>query len=198
METAESGAQPEPQYAGFLRRFAAALIDGMLVGLVYEAMLLLAINLWVPKSALPADDFAITEVKIAVFMVGTVDSIFLLAIPLVLLFGPTGVFNGMNADDWASLPRNLLWYLVPLSVNWLYRAIMESSSQQATIGKLLLQIRVADIAGNRISFWRATARHFSKMISSIMLLIGFLMAAWTKKRQALHDKMSGCIVVRSL
>lgn len=197
MEIAKSGAQLEPRYAGFWRRFAAALIDGMLVGLVYEAMLLLAINLWVPKAALPADDFAITEVKIAVFMVGTVDSIFLLAIPLVLFFGPNGVFNGMNADDWASLPRNLLWYLVPLSVNWLYRAIMESSSRQATIGKQLLKIRVADLAGTRISFWRATARHFSKMISSSILPIGFLMAAWTKKKQSLHDKIAGCLVIRS-
>jgi uncharacterized RDD family membrane protein YckC len=161
-------------------------------------MILLALHFWVPHTALPEDQFAITEIKIAVFLVGTVDSIFLVAIPQVLFFGPTGVFNGMNADDWASLPGNLLWYSVPLTVNWLYRAIMESSNKQATIGKLLLKVRVADLAGNRISFWRATVRHFSKMISSSILLTGFLMAGWTKKKQALHDKVSGCLVIRSV
>ncbi|HIJ84802.1 MAG TPA: hypothetical protein HPQ00_11465, partial [Magnetococcales bacterium] len=83
-----------------------------------------------------------------------------------------------------------------LFMYWLYYAIMESSPRQATFGKKLLKIKITDIHGNRISFGRASGRFFGKIPSGLLLLIGYLMAAFTSKKQALHDMMAGCLVVR--
>lgn len=79
---------------------------------------------------------------------------------------------------------------------WLYEALMTSSRTQATLGKMAVGIRVTDMAGGRISFGRATGRHFAKIISAIILGIGYIMAAFTDKRQALHDMMASTLVVR--
>ena len=81
-------------------------------------------------------------------------------------------------------------------VSWLYFAIMESSSRQATLGKSLMGIYVTGIDGQRISFLRATGRHFAKIISAIILLIGFIMAAFTERKQALHDMIASTLVLR--
>lgn len=81
-------------------------------------------------------------------------------------------------------------------VYWLYGALMESSSRQATLGKMALGIIVTDMNGDRISFGRASGRHFAKFISYIILLIGFLMAGFTEKKQALHDMIAGCLVTK--
>ena len=72
---------------------------------------------------------------------------------------------------------------------------MESSVKRATLGKMALGIAVTDVDGRRITFMRATGRHFAKMISGLILLIGYLMAAWTKKKQGLHDILAGTLVV---
>jgi uncharacterized RDD family membrane protein YckC len=79
---------------------------------------------------------------------------------------------------------------------WLYEALMESSAKQATLGKMLLGLMVTDEAGNRISFARASGRHFAKYISSFTLFIGYIMAGFTAKKQALHDMIAGTLVVR--
>ena len=76
-----------------------------------------------------------------------------------------------------------------------YYVGQESSTQQATIGKRALGIIVTDMHGNRISTGRATGRYFGKILSGLILLIGYLMAAFTEKKQALHDKMAGTLVV---
>lgn len=79
---------------------------------------------------------------------------------------------------------------------WLYHALMESSGSQATVGKLALGIKVTDLDGQRIGFGRATGRFFGKIISSFILNIGYLMAAFTARKQGLHDIMADCLVVR--
>lgn len=81
---------------------------------------------------------------------------------------------------------------------WLYFALCESSAWQATPGKLALGLRVTDEYGQRIGFGRATGRYFGKYISALILGIGFLMAGWTARKQALHDLMAGCCVVRKV
>ncbi|MGH2569213.1 MAG: RDD family protein [Bacteroidota bacterium] len=78
---------------------------------------------------------------------------------------------------------------------WLYYALMESSSKQGTLGKMALSIVVTDMNGNRISFGRATGRYFAKFLSSIIFYIGYIMAAFTEKKQALHDMIAGCVVI---
>jgi uncharacterized RDD family membrane protein YckC len=79
---------------------------------------------------------------------------------------------------------------------WLYFAIMESSAKGATLGKMLLHLRVTDMKGDRISFARATGRFFAKALGILTFYIGFLIAVFTAKKQALHDLISGCLVVR--
>ena len=81
-------------------------------------------------------------------------------------------------------------------VVWLYFAVCESSRWQATIGKLALGLRVTDEYGRRIGFAQATGRYFGKFVSVFSIGVGFLLAAWTARRQALHDDMAGCCVVR--
>jgi uncharacterized RDD family membrane protein YckC len=78
---------------------------------------------------------------------------------------------------------------------WLYFAVQESGVEQATIGKKLLGLKVTDLNGERISFGKATGRYFAKIISGIILLIGYIMAAFTDKKQALHDMIAGTLVV---
>ena len=86
--------------------------------------------------------------------------------------------------------------LVSLVGGWLYFALMESSRFQGTLGKLAVQIKVTDLEGNRLTFGRATGRHFGKIVSGLILLVGYLMVAFTEKKQGLHDIMAGCLVVR--
>ena len=86
--------------------------------------------------------------------------------------------------------------IVSLVINWLYFAYMESSENQATIGKMALNLKVTDLRGERISFGRATGRFFSKYVSSLTLLIGYIMAAFTERKQALHDMIAGTLVMK--
>ncbi|TFH51970.1 MAG: hypothetical protein E4G89_01815 [Methanothrix sp.] len=85
--------------------------------------------------------------------------------------------------------------LILLVMWWLYFAIMESSPKGATLGKMLLHLRVTDMKGDRISFARATGRFFGKALGILTLYIGFLIAVFTAKKQALHDLISGCLVI---
>jgi uncharacterized RDD family membrane protein YckC len=86
--------------------------------------------------------------------------------------------------------------LLGIVVAWLYYAIQETSPKQATLGKQALGIVVTDLQGKRIDFVKATIRYFSKIISSIILLIGYIMAAFTEKKQALHDMIAGTLVLK--
>jgi uncharacterized RDD family membrane protein YckC len=82
-------------------------------------------------------------------------------------------------------------------VNWIYEASLESSSYQATLGKMALGLKVTDLEGRRISFARATGRHFAKILSGMILLIGYIIAGFSTRKQALHDMIAGTLVVRS-
>lgn len=86
--------------------------------------------------------------------------------------------------------------LFSIVIAWLYGALMESSSWQATLGKRAVGLVVTDMNGSRISFARATGRHFAKIISALILLIGYIMAGFTDKKQALHDLVAGTLVYK--
>ena len=79
---------------------------------------------------------------------------------------------------------------------WLYFALLESSAWSATLGKRALGLRVTDSSGAHIRFGRATRRLAAKLVSAAPLGLGFLMAAFTARRQALHDLLAGTLVVR--
>lgn len=81
-------------------------------------------------------------------------------------------------------------------ITWLYFTISESSPWQATLGKKLLGLRVTDEAGNRIGFGRANGRYWSKILSALILLIGFIMVAFTEKKQGLHDKIAATLIFK--
>ncbi len=121
------------------------------------------------------------------------------ALWLALMLGLGKVAGGGITRDHGLL----LLYIGPGSVaadlavlfGWLYCAGFESSAWQATLGKRLLGIAVTDENGDRISFLRATCRHFSKALSALPLLIGFLITPFTARKQALHDLVSRSLVV---
>jgi len=105
-------------------------------------------------------------------------SVNIINVPLAELMKFSGIFN-----------------LMGLIFNWLYYASMESSGCQATLGKMAWGLCVTDLDGKRISFGRATGRYFGKILSGLISCIGFLMIAFTRKKQALHDMMAGTLVV---
>lgn len=96
-------------------------------------------------------------------------------------------------DDLAVL--EVMENILGIILIWVYFAVMESSPTQGTLGKMALGIKVTDLEGNKIDFPRATRRHFAKIISVLILYIGFIMVAFTQEKQGLHDMMAGCLVV---
>jgi uncharacterized RDD family membrane protein YckC len=82
---------------------------------------------------------------------------------------------------------------------WLYYACMESSAYQGTLGKIALGLIVTDMQGCRISFGRASGRLFAKIITGLVpLFIGYIMAGFTERKQALHDIIAGCLVLKKI
>ena len=99
--------------------------------------------------------------------------------------------SGNNADEfWV---RFIVTYII---VGFLYCPVMESSNFQGTLGKKLLGIFVTDLNGNKLSFEQATKRHSMKLLSYLTIFIGFFMAGWTDKKQALHDQITQTLVLR--
>lgn len=81
-------------------------------------------------------------------------------------------------------------------VQWLYYAYLESGEKQATWGKQALGLYVTDLSGNRITFGRASGRFFAKFVTGLTMGIGYIMAGFTERRQALHDMIASCLVLR--
>ena len=106
-----------------------------------------------------------------------------------------GIVEGIINWIFTSVGLETVGSILSIIIAWLYYSLMESSEYQATLGKMALHLRVTDVTGNRVSFARATGRYFGKIISGIILCIGYMMAGWTEKKQALHDIMAGTLVV---
>jgi len=87
--------------------------------------------------------------------------------------------------------------LVCTIFGWLYYAYSESSIWQGTLGKKAMGIYVTDLTGNRVTFARASGRFFAKIITGMIpLCIGYIMAGFTERKQALHDMIASCLVLR--
>lgn len=139
------------------------------------------------------------------FVAFIVDSIIVrvVAIPFVLALTALGILHhGLGVVHMENptpeqvatlLAAGLGTAIVFVVVHWLYEALLTSSEWQATLGKKMLNLRVTDEAGNRISFSRASGRYFAKFLSSF-LFIGFIMAAFTDRKRALHDILAGTLV----
>lgn len=126
------------------------------------------------------------------------------AVPLFFLTGFGAFLSQIHpGEDWSETGPWLIaaaiffFATVSLVVTWLYHALMECSEWQATVGKKVLGLVVTDTEGRRVSFGRATGRHFGKIVTNMVpLFIGYIMAGFTEKKQALHDMIAGCLILR--
>lgn len=113
-----------------------------------------------------------------------------------------GLFHGRHPQDIGELMPAIALLIrvaiVSAILQWLYFSLMESSVWQATLGKKALGLTVTDLEGRRISFGRATGRYFAKIISTLILFIGYMMAGFTERKQGLHDIIAGTLVLRKL
>ena len=138
------------------------------------------------------------------FLARLIDSVAFSIVLFFLLVIVAAVMAGLSAasgpggvsEDELGMLLGVLSYAIYIPGWWLYFALMESSRWQATLGKMALGLIVTDLEGNRLSFARATGRDLAKFISGMILGIGFFMAGFTEKKQALHDQIAGCLVVK--
>jgi uncharacterized RDD family membrane protein YckC len=119
------------------------------------------------------------------------------AILLTIVCGIADRLLGINifVSDWEHYDP--LANLVSLVIGWLYFALLESSERGATVGKMAMGLRVVTSNGQRLSFMNATGRYFAKILSAIILCIGFIMIAFTDKKRGLHDMIAGTLVIKT-
>ena len=156
-------------YAGFWRRFAAYIIDGFIIAFIQQIMIL-------PFLAI----FGLSFISSAGFDIEALEN----SDPAALgsLVAIIGAYLSM--------------VIMLVVLQWLYYSLMESSKYQGTLGKIALNIKVTNYYGERITFIRATGRYFGKILSGLILMIGYIMAGITEKKQALHDIMAETLVVK--
>lgn len=136
---------------------------------------------------------------VAALIDGAVTSVALAPI-FFLLVGASAVAGGtgprpMNQGMAALIL--LVFFPLTIAIPWIYGATMESSRYQATLGKMALGLKVTDLSGRRISFGRATGRHFAKIVSGIVFYLGYIMVGFTQRKQGLHDMLAGTLVVKA-
>jgi uncharacterized RDD family membrane protein YckC len=141
----------------------------------FDAATVIYAGFWKRAAALFIDNIIL---YLLLFIIG-----FIWGFMLALLFNATADFITSSA------------YIVGIFGCWLYFALFESSVYQATPGKMVLGIMVTDLNANRISFGKASLRYVCKIVSLLTLGIGYIMAGFTEKKQALHDIMAGSLVV---
>ncbi len=128
----------------------------------------------------------------------------LILIPIIFLTGLGGFIGAIHPNEdmndvgiFMLIGVIFLAATISLVFTWLYHALMESSEWQATVGKKVLGLVVTDMAGQRVSFGRSTGRHFAKIITNMVpAFIGYIMSGFTERKQALHDMLAGCVVLR--
>ncbi|MBS1544744.1 MAG: RDD family protein [Bacteroidetes bacterium] len=153
-------------YAGFWLRLVALIIDAIIIGIIQSFV----------------------------------------AIPIFAAIGITAV-GGMenldmsDADNVVGLVGAIVaaagvYWVIATTVQLLYFSFMESSNLQGTVGKMALGLKVTDMQGGKLDLGKAFLRNLCKLISNITMLIGYIMAGFTEKKQALHDMIAGTLVVK--
>lgn len=128
------------------------------------------------------------------FLVGIVANVIQFVVMLGF-FGITGFGKQPDFSTAAGIVMLLLLYLLPMAIAALYYGLFHASTKQATLGKMAVGIKVVRTDGSRITVSRGVGRYFGFMLSSLTLGIGLLMAAFTERKQALHDMLCDTLVV---
>ncbi len=135
--------------------------------------------------------------RAAAFIIDAIILIPIQAIVGAILGGIMGaMMGGVPQTEEGLLRFQLVIQVGVVIVVWLYYALQESGGHGATFGKRALGIAVTDLNGDGITFWRATARHFSKIVSGLICGIGYLFPFFTQRKQALHDIIAGCMIIK--
>lgn len=177
-----------PEYVGIFRRVFAGAIDNIILII---AMGIFG-KIFFSFSQLPDDiinSIGALGWWCAWGAFGIITEVFGILLMIVL-----GLSDGTFEDSLYA--QTTIFVFLTTALKWLYFTQLESLPIRATVGKRLMGIMVTDLNGDRISFGRANGRYLSKYLSLITLLIGFLMPAFTKKKQALHDKIAETVVVK--
>lgn len=128
--------------------------------------------------------------RAAAFLIDVVISYFPVATFRVLLGrAPTSVFDPLSSASWAAGVFELVF-------DWLYAALLISSSRRGTLGQQVMDLHVTDANGGRVSFARASWRHVAQALNLLSLGFGYVLQVFSPRRQALHDLVSGTVVVR--
>jgi uncharacterized RDD family membrane protein YckC len=153
-------------YAGFWLRLVAIIIDAIIIGVAQSFLI-------VPLLAAVGLGFA-----------GGADN---------MDFSDPEQAAGMIASIGALIGG---YWILAMCIQILYFTFMESSKYQATIGKIALGLIVTDLNGGKLDFTKAFIRNICKIISNVTMLIGYIMAGFTEKKQALHDMIASTLVVK--
>jgi uncharacterized RDD family membrane protein YckC len=134
---------------------------------------------------------------LAYFIDGIINNVIGIAIGIFL-----GIFIGMGVNaasiemtEFNEMLLRIISFILSLITTWLYFALFQSSKYMATPGKMIFGLIVVDKEYKRLSFAHATGRFFATLVSTITFLIGFIMAAFTNKKRALHDMIAGTYVI---
>lgn len=141
---------------------------------------------------------------IDVIIIGIIEGFIFIPLFVALGFGFFGTVSEMDTED----PGNMIgmigalvaaagaYWILAQAIQILYFSLMESSKNQATVGKMAVGIKVTGMNDERLDFTKAFLRNLCKLISNFTMLIGYIMAGFTEKKQALHDIIAGALVVR--
>lgn len=161
------------KYAGFWLRLVAYLIDGAIMTVAF---------------------IAVVGITVAVVGIG-----FFRSLAAGINANPPAAGAPFPVFPAVLVGLILLVVAVFIVLSWLYYAWMESSEHQGTLGKMALGLTVTDMQARPVSFARASGRFFSKFITQMIpLAIGYILAGFTEKKQALHDIIAGCLVLRKI
>jgi uncharacterized RDD family membrane protein YckC len=184
------GMAPPIAYAGFWLRAVAYLIDSAIMGIVFGAIVAIlaaTVGLHFFRGRTPGVYAQTSFARYQAIQYGAVQY---------------RAVQYQAAPPWMpAAALGLIFILIPVVIvaSWLYFALMESSARQATVGKIALGLYVTDLQGRRLSFGRATGRFFAKIITGLVpLFIGYIMAGFTARKQALHDMIAGCLVLKKI
>lgn len=153
-------------YAGFWLRLVAYIIDYIIIYVVQSFIFIPVLGLMGITFASKMDNMETMSDAETMGMVGS----------MIAVAGATALLTTIIAI--------------------LYWSLMESSKYQATVGKIALGLKVTDLDGNSLDFVKSLIRNVCKIISGMILFIGYIMAGFTEKKQGLHDIIAGTLVVK--